>query len=190
MKKQLLAAAIGACLVLPAAAFAADDTVATGGNLSAADMAFVNAAAQGGMDEIKTSKIAKSKSDNKDVIAFAKHMINDHTKADDQLKSIAKKLDVKVPSDLDAMHKADVEQLKNADKSDFDQKYVAIQDQGHNATIAAFQKEADGGDNAMLKQFASKTLPILQEHMKEVKALEAKMPPAAATGTGTMDTTK
>ena len=185
MKKQIMAAAIGACLAMPIAAHA-DDTMASGGNLSAADMAFVNAAAQSGMDEIKTSKVAQKKSDNKDILAYAKQMVNDHDKADDQLKSIAKKMNVTLPTSLDAVHKSDVEQLQNASKTDFDQKYVMIQDKGHEVAVAAFQKEASSGDNGVLKQYAAQTLPVLQQHLKEVKTLEAKMPPA--TGSGSMNT--
>ena len=207
-KKQMLAATFGMMLVGPA--MAQTDTMtnsatttnstmtapakdAVGANsmtgtttasnaVSASDRSFVTGAAQGGMIEIQSSKVAKSTSKNDDILKFAKQMISDHKKADDQLKSIAKKLNISVPSKLDPEHQAEVDQLKKADKSDFDQKFVAVQDKAHNEAVNLFQTEADNGENAQLKAFAQKTLPVLQGHLSEVKALEAKMPPAATTG--------
>ena len=207
MKKELMmAVALGALMLAPAAASAADlsaagtmnttgnatvtSTADTTGNdtktmgsgkgaLSAQDNQFILKAAQGGMTEVKTSRLAKKKTDSTDVKNFANHMIEDHKKADDKLKSIAKKLDVKVPSDLDTEHQAELDQLKNAKGADFDQKFISVQDKEHNDAVNAFQTEADSGQNAQLTAFAKTTLPTLQEHMKEVKALEAKVPAAA-----------
>ncbi len=189
MKSQnLLAVAFGALLAMPVAAHAqitgamtSTAPAASGtSNLSADDKDFILKAHNGGLTEIETSKLAKKTSSNDSIKAFAQDMIDDHKKADAKLKKIAKDLNVTVPKDLDAEHQAQVDQLKNAKGGDFDQKYVAIQDKGHNETIAAFQKEADNGDNSQLKDFAAKTLPELQMHLQKIKALEAKVPAAAS----------
>ncbi len=194
-KKIFLTAALGACTMMPALAHAQTDaapamsaTAASDATVSADDKSFVTNAAEGGMIEIQTSKLAKKMSSSKDIQAFAQHMIEDHKHADDELKSIAKKLNIMVPKQLDAEHKAELNQLKTASKDDFDQKFIAVQDKEHNAAINAFQTEASNGDNAQLKAFAAKTLPTLQGHLADVKTLEQAMPPAATTGT--TDTTK
>jgi putative membrane protein len=204
MKKQhVLAAALGVLMVVPAVAKAdLSSTANDAGNaisntannvtkavkntvsppptpLSASDTAFINGAAQGGLIEIQDSKLAKKVSSNDSVRAFAQDMIDDHKKADDKLKRIAAKLNVTVPKQLDATKQAQLDSLKTATTADFDQKYIAAQEADHSEAVALFQKEADTGDNALLKDFAAKTLPTLQGHMQKVKQLEAKVPPAA-----------
>lgn len=52
------------------------------------DKTFVREAATGGMAEVELSKVAQ-KSENGDVKRFADRMIEDHTKANEQLTSIA-----------------------------------------------------------------------------------------------------
>ena len=146
--------------------------------LTTGDKDFINGAAQGGMIEIQDSKLAKKMSSNDSVKAFAQEMIDDHKKAADKLKRIAKKLNVTVPKQLDAAKQAQYDSLKTASVSSFDQMYIEAQDKDHNEAVTLFQKEAQTGDNAMLKDFAAKTLPTLQDHMQKVKALEAKVPAA------------
>jgi putative membrane protein len=41
----------------------------------------------------------------------------------------------------------------------------------HEADVAAFQKEANGGKVDSLKGFASDTLPTLQDHLKKAKEM-------------------
>ena len=202
-KPYVLAVTMGALLLAPGLAFAditstvndATNTVSDTANnvtssvkkavsptpakLSSSDQDFVNGAAQGGMIEILDSKLAKKTSSNDSVKAFAQTMIDDHTKADNKLKRIAKKLNVTLPTRLDSAKQAQYDSLKTASTSSFDQKYIAAQDKDHSEAVTLFQKEADNGDNADLKEFAAKTLPTLQQHAQMVKQLEAKVPAAA-----------
>jgi putative membrane protein len=202
-RTQMLAATLGLLLALPAMAqtdtVPAPEKAAIGANsmtgdtsasnvISGSDRNFVTGAATGDMLEIQSSRIAKGTTANGDVRTFASQMIIDHKKADNQLKGIAKKLNIAVPVKLDTEHQAMVDQLKKAEKSDFDQKYITIQDKSHNEAVNLFQTEADNGENAELKAYAQKILPELQGHLSEVKTLEANVPPAATTGD--MGTTK
>ncbi len=190
MKKQpLLAATLGALILMPVVAQADNTTTTTttsgavAATLSANDKDFITKASQGGMIEIQTSKLAKKVSTNDSVKVFAQTMIDDHTKASKKLSAIAKKLGATVPKDLDTEHKGQLDQLKAASVGDFDQKFIAIQDKDHNEAVNAFQKEASTGDDPQLKSFAAKTLPTLQGHLEMVKQLETKFPPAATSGT-------
>ena len=161
-KQTLLAATLGASMLVPALANAQTDSMSsTTGNppaaaLSSTDSDFVMKAAQGGMTEVQTSKLADKTSSNNDVKSFADHMIKDHKKANSDLKKIAKSLNVSLPKKLDAPHQAEMDQLNAATGADFDQKFIAVQDKEHNDAVTAFQKEADNGDNAQLKAFANK----------------------------------
>ena len=147
------------------------------GSISAAMAAtsndFVENAAQGGITEVEAGKLALEKSGSADVKTFAQHMITDHTKVNQELTALAKKLDIEVPDDAALMDKAKKAILEMRDES-FDKAYANNQVNAHETTVALFKKEAQSSDNAELKAFATKTLPALEEHLQKAKELQAK----------------
>ena len=99
-------------------------------------------------------------------------MIADHTKAGKEMMEVAKKANLTVPPDttsLDAASPADATSITSA--SDMDKAYVQAQLQAHQEAVALFRAYSSGGDNPSLKQFASKTLPTLEKHLREVEKL-------------------
>ncbi|EJL05082.1 lipoprotein, putative [Pseudomonas fluorescens Q2-87] len=142
---------------------------------------FVDNAAAGGIAEIETSKLALQKSASADVKAFANTMITDHTKANEELLSLAKKYDIEVPDETTLVKKAKAKILDMRDES-FDAAYANNQVMAHEETIALFKKEAETvtddkkPGNTELKAFAQKLLPALQHHLEEAKKLQAAHP--------------
>lgn len=136
------------------------------GKITAADRTFVTKAAQGGMAEVELGKLAVEKAENPDVKKFGQRMVDDHTKANDQLKQIASKYNISIPSSLDAKDHALKNRLEKISGAQFDRAYMEAMVKDHKADVAEFQKEADHGTNPDIKAFASATLPILQEHLK------------------------
>ncbi len=134
---------------------------------------FVDEAAQGGITEVAIGKLALEKSASADVKAFAQHMVTDHTKANEELVALAKKLDIEVPDDADLTDKAKKAILEIREES-FDKSYANNQVAAHEKTVELFEKEAASSDNAELKAFATKTLPTLKAHLEKAKALQAK----------------
>ena len=134
---------------------------------------FVDNAAQGGITEVEAGKLALEKSSAADVKTFAQHMITDHTKANQELMVLAKKLDIEVPDDAALTDKAKKAILEMRDES-FDKAYANNQVAAHEKTVELFKKEASSSDNAELKAFATKTLPTLEAHLKMAKELQAK----------------
>src|SRR5213082_3489499 len=76
------------------------------GQLSAADQNFVKKAAEDGLAEVELGKLATEKASSDEVKKFGQRMVDDHSKANDQLKQLASKLGVNLPSDLEAKDKA------------------------------------------------------------------------------------
>ena len=60
-----------------------------GSSLSAKDKTFMKKAAKGGMMEVAMGKMAEQNAQSDDVKSFGKRMVTDHSKANDELKSIA-----------------------------------------------------------------------------------------------------
>src|SRR5260370_40846414 len=127
------------------------------------DKTFVREAATGGMAEVELSKIAQ-KSENADVKRFAERMIEDHTKANDQLASIASGLGVDMPKTADSEHQRMREKLQTLHGKAFDDQYTRDMVEDHNKAVKLFQQEERSGHNAELKQFAQKTFTTLGEH--------------------------
>ena len=163
-KATLIAATFAAPLVLAASqAFAVDKPVD-----------FVTKAGEAGIFEIQTSKLALQRSKNPEIVAFAKHMIHDHQAAATELKHVAMKDHIRVPAVLNHDMKGKYNDLaKKGD--DFDKKYVHLQVDAHNDAVNLFTDYSQNGEDSRLKDFAAKTLPTLQMHQTDIKAIHDKM---------------
>jgi putative membrane protein len=138
-----------------------------------ADNKFAREAATGGMEEVELGKIAVRSASNEKVKAFGQHMIDDHSKAGDQLKMIASKNNITLPDSLDAKQKAEVDRFSAMSGAAFDKAYMRDMVRDHEKDIAAFQKESSNGMNADLKNWATSTLPTLQMHFQMAKDAES-----------------
>src|SRR3954467_9972208 len=69
------------------------------------DRLFARLLTAGGLAEVELGKLAGSRSDDETVKQFADRMVNDHGKANEELKSIADKSKIPLPGELDAEHK-------------------------------------------------------------------------------------
>ena len=140
--------------------------------VSAADTRFVKTASEGGLAEVQLSQLALKQSQNDDVRNFAQKMVDDHTKANDQLKEIASKDNLEIPASLDPKHQARIDKMSKLSGPEFDKAYIKDQLKDHEQDVSEFQKEAQNGTDPNVKQFAASTLPTLQEHLNMVKQLK------------------
>jgi len=163
-------------------AFAAASLVVLGGisaaqaqsSTSKADKAFANKAAAAGLSEVAEAKIALDKSGNPDVKSFAQRMVDDHGKANDQLIQIAQKDGLSVPSSPSSRDEAQANKLSGMSGDAFDKAYIRDQVAAHKKAVALFTKESEKGQNSNLKDFATQTLPTLQDHLRMVTTLAGK----------------
>ena len=129
----------------------------------AGDKGFVDKAATGGMAEVKLSKLAMDKGQSTEVKQFARKMVEDHTKANMELKQIAEKKSIAVPTTLDAKHQKVYDKLAKLDGADFDKEYMRAMAMDHDDTVKLFKEQSQNGQDPELKSFAMKTLPIHRE---------------------------
>ena len=129
------------------------------------DAQFAKKAAQGGIAEVKLGQLAQEKGTSDSVKKFGQRMVEDHTKAGDELKRAASHENISVPDDVSAKDKAAYDSLSKLSGAARDMV------KNHEEDIADFNKEANGGKNAAIKDFATQTLPTLQDHLKEAKEM-------------------
>jgi putative membrane protein len=129
------------------------------------DTKFAVAAADGGMLEIETSKLALSKTGNPQIKDLAQMMIDDHTKAADKLKALAAAKNITLPATLSDDSQKKYDKLTGKTGIDFDKAYADQMVSDHKDVIDAFKKESDNGNDSDLKTFATATLPTLEQHL-------------------------
>ena len=129
------------------------------------DADFVKEAALGGMMEVQLGKTAQDKAVKPQVKEFGRHMQTDHSKANDELKKIAAKKGIKLPTALEGKPKATFDKLAKLKGDEFDREYINAMVDDHKQDIEKFQQEADKGKDPDVKKFAQDHLPILKKHL-------------------------
>lgn len=134
---------------------------------------FVTQAANGGLFEVESSKLATERASDK-VKAFAKQMIADHEKVNGELKAMVQggKAKAELPAALDSSHQSKLDKLKGLQGKDFTDQYVDDQVKAHKDAVDLFKRYGDEGENAELKTWAAKTRPNLEAHLKIVQELD------------------
>jgi putative membrane protein len=139
------------------------------------DTMFARDAAIANMTEMELGRLAVQKSANGNLKKFGQKMIDDHTKINDQLKSVAAKDVINLPADLDAAHRATVNRFSNMSGTEFDRMYARTMVSDHEGAVTLWEKEANHGSNPGLKAFASDTLPTIREHLRLAQENESAL---------------
>jgi putative membrane protein len=130
------------------------------------DKQFMMSAAHSDQNEIQQSKMALAKGVTGMAKEMANKMIADHTKSTADLKQIASKQGVTLPTDMDAEHKAMAPAMEKLSGKAFEQKYISqmvIDHQKTANTMAAHQKMTK---DPALQGFITKTLPVVESHLQ------------------------
>ena len=133
------------------------------------DVEFVIDAAKVGMAEVELGKLATERAKNDEVKKFAQRMVDDHTKAGDQLKSIAESRGIRLPKDIEPKDKALLNRLQKLNGAAFDRAYMQAMVSDHMKDVNEFKKESNAGRDPQVKSFASSTLPTLEEHLQQAR---------------------
>ncbi|HEY9772759.1 MAG TPA: DUF4142 domain-containing protein [Planktothrix sp.] len=143
-------------------------------NTPEAEIELLSNIAKDGMLEVDLGKIAEKQAKSPAVQKFAKHMVTDHSNANDMLKAAAEKDKVALPIDISKKQKEKKDALAALSGAEFDKKYMETMVAGHKQAVAAVTKEKDTGSGAC-QTWAKETLPTIEEHMKEANQIEAQL---------------
>ena len=144
--------------------------------VTAADVTdFVKKASSGGMMEVEAGKLAQQNAQNDRVKAFGAMMVNDHTAAGNELKSMAQSNSIMVPTALLPEHQMHLDMLKGKTGAAFDKAYMDMMLNDHKKDVADYKKASTSLSVDSYKAFAAKTLPTLQIHLDSAQAINKKM---------------
>jgi putative membrane protein len=156
-------------LALVAALLASTLAWSQGTSLSSGDKRFMEKAARDGLAEVQLATLAKDKALSDEVKSFAGRMLADHSKANDQLKSLAAAKGVALPAEIDRKHQRDMDKISKQAGPDFDRAYMRHMVSDHKKDVSAFKREAKHGKDADVRAFAAGTLPTLEEHLRAAR---------------------
>ncbi len=149
--------------------------MASSGPVSAMDKMFMMEAGAGGNTEIAASKVALERSSSDRIKGFANMMISDHTKAGDELKSLASAHSVTLPDSVMEKQHAELNSLRSTSAKNFDKAYMSMMVKDHKETVDKFQMAAQKCDAGDLKGWASKTLPTLKMHTDSATTIQKSL---------------
>lgn len=137
------------------------------------DAAFYKKAAEGGIAEVQLGKLAQDKAPTASVKEFGAMMVTDHGAANDKLKAIASRKNIKLPTSPSVGQMAAKAKLELLSGAAFDKSYITGMVKDHQEDIQEFRTEASSGQDPEAKAYAVATLPTLQAHLKKIQAIAA-----------------
>jgi len=163
-------------LVVLATAFSATTAhaQATAGSAAVNDWLFAEAAAVSGMAEVTLSEIGLKKATDGDLKKFSQEMIDEHTHINRELAALAAQKRIALPRQVDARAQFCSQSIAGLSQEHFDRCYAKAQCIAHMEAVAAFEAEADRGQDPDMKAFASKYLPRIKEHLNKIKPMAMK----------------
>ena len=175
INNKYMIGSVGLALMLSSSVLFAADTEGQRGQLTSKDYSFVTDATRGGMEEVQLGELAKQKAGSPAVREFGQRMVNDHQKANDDLKQIVQKKGALISTSLSHHETSRLEHLQKLSGADFDKAYISDMVSDHKKDVKEFEKATKNLSDPELKAFAEKTLPTLQEHLTQAQNLEAQL---------------
>ena len=136
------------------------------------DAEFAVKAADGGMLEVQLGELAQTKGVSKEVKSLGKMLVEDHTKANEELKAFAQAKDISLPTTMSDHHQKIYDRIASKNGKDFDQAFTDHMVKDHKEDIDAFKKEVKDGHDPDIKQWAEGKVPTLEHHLDMAKSAE------------------
>lgn len=139
------------------------------------DQDFLVKASEGNISEIKLGQLAMHKANNPQIKQFAQRMIDDHTKAQQQLVKDTEASNIIDPDHMTKDAAGLYDKLNQEAGADFDKDYMSAMVNDHQDDVNTFQDEIKNGKNEQLKAYAQNTLPVLQQHLQSAKQINQQV---------------
>ncbi|WP_182905133.1 DUF4142 domain-containing protein [Microbispora sp. H13382] len=163
----VLVAAMAAALSGVTAGYAAPPGV------SDKDKAFLVAAHQDNLTEIQGGQTAERQAAKQSVKDAGRKFVEDHTSLDAQLKRVAEKLNVDLPSQPSEKQQAELRQLAAKSGAAFDRAWIDAQVRDHRKTLLALDEQVSSGTSEEVKNLARAAKPVVQEHLNLVETIQS-----------------
>jgi putative membrane protein len=151
------------------------------------DLPFLREAAGANLLEVTLGRVAQSRASDTRVKDFGGRMVTDHTNLQQQLTTFTSTYGVGFTPGLTAQQQQDVNRLQGLSGSDFDRAYITLMVQDHQTDVAKFQDESQDADSPRVRELASASLPVLQQHLSLAQRVARLINVQVATTTPTQN---
>lgn len=124
--------------------------------------------------EVELGRLAQQQATSPDVRQFGSMMVEDHTRAGNQLREVAQRANVEIEHDTEAA-RDDREKLSKLSGAEFDREYIDMMVKDHQDAVDALKGKAEDAENPGVKQWASATLPRVQHHLELAQQLQERL---------------
>jgi putative membrane protein len=150
------------------------------GPVAEADQRFVTEAASGGLMEVELGRMAASQASSERVKQFGKRMVDDHRKANAELKQLARQESIELPKTMSPKHQAMVDRLGKVRAAEFDRAYMEMMVEDHAEDVEKFREHAQSAKDPDIKAFAARNTPTLEAHLKLANDINAEVKSATS----------
>ncbi len=158
-----------------ALAFAGAAQAATTQTLDKNDRKFLDEAATGNLAEVQMGALAQQRASSPDIKQFGERMITDHTKVNDQVKSLAQQKGVTLPTQVTSDEQKEIEKLTGLTGPAFDKEYINRMVKMHEKDVSNFKSRSTKAKDPDVKNLANQVLPTLQQHLDLAKSLQGQL---------------
>ena len=141
------------------------------GNLARGERRFMEQAARHGRAEIELGNLAQTKAASDRVKEYARRMVQDHSKFNEQLKRIAAEERVTLPGSVERNHERLLGDLQNTSGADFDRRFITEMLKVHEKDLKDYRTAAREARDPELKAFAEKAAQAIQEHLAHARQI-------------------
>lgn len=139
------------------------------------DQKFLSYAAEDNQAEIQLCLIAEKRAANPALKAFARLMVDDHVEVESRLAALANELRANLPDEIGQDGQETLSKLKPLGGREFEAKFMQAQIKDHSDDIEKYSKQQSATKNERIRQFATETIPILQQHLALARAVDAQI---------------
>lgn len=130
---------------------------------------FAVEAAASSMMEVQLGQLAQTKATSPAVKQFAETMVTEHSKANDELKTLAQQKNITLPTSLTEDHQKKYDDLNQKQGAEFDREYMNLMVKAHEEDVDEFEDQAQDGNDPELKAWASEKVSSLKQHLEMAK---------------------
>jgi putative membrane protein len=142
-----------------------------GAALSRADREFMDTAARMDMTQAHEGQMAQNQATRNDVKDFGRMVTQDHSDSYTQISQLAAKNGVTIPKGIEVAKVRPIEQLQPLKGPRFERQFANDEIAAERQAITVFRREAERGENADVKAYAAKAIPVLEKDLKQAEAV-------------------
>ena len=139
------------------------------------DAEFAVEAVSAGLAEINAGKVAQEKATNPRVKEFSAQIVEEYTRATDELKTLAEDKNIVVPTAPGENELREIADLNAEEGAEFDKEYINLIANDQNDVIDLYENAVENVDDPEIREFASRTLALLKANVEEAKTIEESL---------------